>query len=199
MTDDALVEPFVNILKLRVIAPTDRVSGKGGRRSDTNAEGKASERGGRQEPAGLKMPDIVKVKSGDPNWIKQKFDDLAACKVVEDAEGPEDHERSVYTFYINVDNRFLRTDMKEGASDAPLMQAKFVYGNVLIGLALIHDRQSHSGREGASTDNGDVQTVALTVERTTRAMAPFLVPMIDSLGSLSDGDLPSLGQVGDDE
>ncbi len=200
VTDDTLIEPFVNVVKIKMIPATERDGSKGGRRrSAPNAETGGGGGKGQQEPAGLKMPAIVEVQSGDSNWTTHTFDDLTACKVVEDAEGPEEQERSVYTFYVNVDNRFLRTDMKEGAKDAPLMRAKFVYGNVLVGLALIHDQKNHNGREQSTGENGERQTVAVSVDRTTRAIAPFLIPMIDNLGSLSDEDLSRLGQIGDDE
>jgi hypothetical protein len=43
------------------------------------------------------------------------------------------------------------------------------------------------------------ETIEGLVDRTTRAMGPFLVPMIDYLGALSAEEVASMGQVGDEE
>jgi hypothetical protein len=129
------------------------------------------------------------------------FDDTTACKIVEDAAGDGERERSVYTFYVNVDNRYLRTDMKGSDDDVALKEAKFVFGNVLVGLALIHDHRSGSAPACPEGDdaNGEEQSIEAHVEHTTRAIAPFLVPMIDYLGALTGDQVTSLAQVGDDE
>lgn len=47
----------------------------------------------------------------------QQFDEKTAGKVLEDGVGDEDDERSAHTFYINIDNIFLQTDMKGAKSD----------------------------------------------------------------------------------
>jgi hypothetical protein len=119
-----------------------------------------------------------------------------------DGVGNEDDERSAYTFYVNIDNIFLQTEMKGAVSDVATMKAKFVYGNVLVGLALIHDdrnRQNGSNGHDRSDPTNDDETIAARVDRTTRAMGPFLVPMIDYLGALSTDDIAGLARVGDDE
>jgi hypothetical protein len=146
------------------------------------------------------MPVIIEVKQNDENWQRHAFDDKTACKVLEDAVGEEDDERSTYTFYVNVDNLFLKTDMKGAADDVAVMKAKFIYGNVLVGLALIHDhRNRQNGGRQERQDDAVEETIEGLVDRTTRAMGPFLVPMIDYLGALSAEEVASMGQVGDEE
>jgi hypothetical protein len=199
VTDDTLVEPFTNVARLRILKKSDREASGGersGRRGDTEEKGNTE---GESEPGGLALPDIIKVRAGDPNYVKHKFEDLTACKVVEDASGNEEEERSVYTFYVNVDNRFLRTDMKEGKDDVNTREAKFVYGNVLVGLGLIHDYRSRNGKPAQDENDAEETTIPAIVDRTTRALGPFLVPMIDYLGALSSEELANLGQIGDDE
>lgn len=199
VTDDTLVDPFVNVVRLRVVEKSEHQKGTGGgtdKHGDTDKKGQGE---GESEPGGLELPKIFRVRAGDTNYLKHKFDDLAACKVVEDASGPEENERSLFTFYVNADNRFLRTDMKEGSDDAKAKEAKFVYGNVLLGLALIHDRRNRNGTETHEDDSPQEATIPDNVDRTTRAVAPFLVPMIDYLGALSEEDLANLSQIGDDE
>lgn len=55
--------------------------------------------------------------------------------------------------------------------------------------------------ETASNGDGgtDVQTIEAMVDRTTRALGPFLVPMIDYLGALSADEVAGIAQAGDDE
>lgn len=199
VTDDTLIEPFVNVASLTVVKRAEREGSEGGRASGKGDEDKKAQGDGKSAPAGFEMPHIVPVRAGDENFVKHKFDDHTACKVVEDASGPEDDERSIYTFYVNVDNRYLRTDMKEGSDEVRTAQAKFVYGNVLLGLALIHDHANGNGKERTEEEAGQEPTIAAIVDRTTRAVGPFLVPMIDYLGALSSDGLTQLSQIGDDE
>lgn len=216
ITDDVLQNPFVNIAKLRVVkqsesteSPTPgkrlsrkgagKVSGKGGQGGDSDkstADGDANE-------GGIQMPHVEEVHEGDAMWSKFKFDEKTACHVVEDTVGGVDEERTEYSFYVNADNLFLKNELKSGKADAALIQAKFKYGNVLVGLALIHDYRNRSNGSATASDSDDEaaapETLTSVVSRTTRAMGPFLVPMIDYLGSLSADDVAGLAQMGDDE
>jgi hypothetical protein len=200
VTDDTLVEPFVNVVKLRVMEKEDRGGGEAVRKR--RKVGSGDDKGGEgDEVAGLATPEIIQVKEGDPNYIRHKFDELTACKVIEDADGPAEEERSTFTFYVNVDNRYLGTEIKNGKGDPKAIQAKFVYGNVLTALALIHDRKSRNGKNGETENSEESEEVEVTklVETTTRAMAPFLIPMIDHLGAITPEEVSALGQIGDDE
>lgn len=144
---------------------------------------------------GLQLPRPIRVHKEDPTWKEHRFDEFSACTFVEDSV-PGDEQRSELNFYVNVDNRYLQTDLKEGDDDASLREAKFVYGNVLIALALIHsNRTEHDDRK----EEDNEPSLVRRVEAVTRAIAPFLVPMIDSLGGLSEQEVSALAQQGDDE
>ena len=147
------------------------------------------------------MPTIINVSENDSNWKRHGFNAMTACKVVEDAEGVGDEEHITHTFYVNVDNVYLKTDMKASSKDVAAMKAKFVYGNVLVGLALVHDHRGRNQADGAedSHDGRNSEGVPALVERTTRALGAFLVPMIDYLGALSDEEVAGLAHVGDEE
>ena len=108
-----------------------------------------------------------------------------------------------------MDNRYLQTDMKYTNEDARLLGAKFIYGNVLIGLGLIREYREHekkakmekpesNGIVGSGMSNGEF-TVEDYVKQTTKALAPFILPMINNLGALSENDVGGAGQIGDDE
>jgi len=210
VNDDAIPDPFVNVAKLKVVAPSRTEGGAGGRESRTGrgqkgsggsgTGGTAGTQGndGPLEPSGIQMPKIIKVKEDDEPWREHGFDEHTACKIMEDAETEGDEERSVYTFYVNVSNIALRTDMKHGADDVALKESKFIYGNVLVGLALIHQHRTCPVPKDDGDESGN-QTVEAAVDRTTRALGPFLVPMIDYLGALTADQAAGLAQAGDDE
>jgi hypothetical protein len=209
VSDDVLPEPFVNVARLRIIAQTQSNEGGGGRTSGSGAgqrghggHGRGGSGGtqgndGPPDEAGLQMPEIIEVHEAE--WKRHEFDERSACKIIEDAAADGDEEKSVYTFYINVDNLFLRTDMKNAADDVAVKKTKFVFGNVLVGLALIHDYRNRPSRRGNGDTENEEQTVESVVAGTTRALAPFLVPMIDYLGALSTDETAGLAQVGDEE
>lgn len=205
VTDDTLVDPFVNIAQVALTPKSPDTGGRTGRR--TERTGKGSERGdgggsgtsdpeGAKAPGGLTMPHIIKVHTNDDNWRRYGFDERDGCFVVEEAM-PDAEEQQALTFYVNVDNIFLRHDMKGDSDDAVrLIEAKFAYGTVLVGLALIHDSRSKVAT--ADSENGE-RSIANSVRSVTRALAPFLVPMIDNLGALKDDQITGLALQGDDD
>ena len=197
VTDDVLLRPFVNIARLSVVAKSEHSGGSGGTRKGRNGTGSTDGDGDQTEPSGIQLPDIVKVKSGDENWKKYDFTEHTSCNIVVDAEGEGDNEKDVYTFYVNVDNLYLRTDMKTGQADVRVQEAKFIYGNVCIGLALINDSKNRLF-QGKPTGDGEPAGISDVVSTTTRALAPFLVPMIDYLGALTVDEVSQLAQVGDE-
>ena len=170
--------------------------------SDGGADGKQGKQGGNGDiprTGGIQMPRIVAVRRID--YEKCGFDDHSACKAVDDGTGGADSLQSDYTFYVNVDNVYLRTEMKGTADDAALTEAKFKYANVLVALALLHDRQSQRGVKSGA--NGEMEEDGVPaeqiIENTTRALAPFIVPMVNYLGALSPDAVAGLAAAGDDE
>jgi len=211
--DDVIGDPIVNVVVLTVVHASSGGGGGGSRdgrsgnrkhsAGGSGPEGKKGTQGkdGPPAPAGITMPEIIEVKEDSDPWRTHGFTEYTACKIIEDAEvDANDEDQSVYTFYINVDNLYLRTDMKRSSSDVAITRAKFVFGNVLLGLAQIHEHRSRPKTNG----NGDAvdsenNTVESVVEQMTRAVAPFLVPMIDYLGALTSDEVAELAQAGDEE
>jgi hypothetical protein len=212
--DDTLVEPFVNIAKIKLAAKSMPNETEPGEREESGGSGEPGEGGngaggkggkagskGSEKITGIQLPEIIEVHEGDDLWKEHGFDENTACKIVEDARGDEDKEESMFTFYINVDNLALRTELKDSRDDVAVQEAKFIYGNVLIGLALLHEDRNKKPKALAVEENETAEnapSVATAVEQTTRAMAPFLIPMIDFLGTLTPDDAAGIGQVGDE-
>lgn len=209
--DDVLAEPIVNLAILTVMEATTRQSGESGPRKERSggktpeSSGAGSGRGNKGDnqdgpPAGIELPPIKKVHRD--GWGARGFDEHSACTVIEEESSDGSEGRSTYEFYINVDNVYLQTDIKQGAGDPAVTEAKFIYGNVLVGLALIHDRRhaedQREDREATGADE-DEEPIARRMEQVSRALAPFLVPMVDYLGSLNAEDVSQLSQTGDEE
>lgn len=203
--DETRLEPFVNIATLTLI-PNDEHSGrKKGQREQSQSGGDRGEGGtgtggaggrnkseGQGEQGGLTLPPMNLVER--PGWTEWGFDETSGCTAVEEDDGS-------FSFYINVDNIYLQTEMKETKDDVALKKTKFVWGNVLIGLSLIHqDKQDRPTSESQSEmEDAGRETVRQRIERTTRALGPFLLPMIDYLGALTDEDVLRVAQRGDED
>jgi hypothetical protein len=91
--------------------------------------------------------------------------------------------------------------MKEAGQEVDLTKKKFTWGNVLVGLAMLHDYKQRVSisKSVDESNNSDAPSIYDTIDRTTCALAPFLVPMIDYLGALSADETGDLAQKGDDE
>jgi hypothetical protein len=209
VTDDVIIDPIVNVAHLRIIKQADHNEKGAGKRktntsggNDEDPNGKMGQGGGSGESGppsqtGISFPPMFKVKEGDELWKKYHFDEFTACKLIEDAD--EASGQSVYSFYVNVDHIALRNDMKRSTEDAILQEAKFFYGNVLLGLALIHQQKSDEKRQIGRDYPKDPRPIEDIVEATTRASAPFLVPMIDYLGALTPDEAAGIAQLGDED
>jgi len=198
VTDDVNPDGFTNILTLNVVQQCSNGHGEGKRHNRTAGGGET----GDEEPFGIQLPDIKRVR--EPEWHSEGFDAFSSTKVTADIDSEDGQDKTVYTFVINVDNRYLKAEMKDSKTDASLVEAKFVYGNVLLGLALIRDYEERKRRrpeaDKENEANGDVEIdIYEKIASTSRALAPFLVPMIDSLGALTSDDVASFGEVGDQD
>lgn len=205
INDSTLVEPIVNVLTVTMSANRKRKPSADQHRRESDSDREDSKKGdnkgkkaGDSLTGGIAMPDVIEVRRDTKLWTDHDFDDHTGCKVIEESTGDDPKSASKFTFYVNVDNVFLRTDMKGRNGDAALAKAKFVYGNVLVGLALLHDRKAVTKAASDSEDNGEVD-VTDVIARTTRALCPFLIPMIDNLGALTSEDVAGLSEIGDEE
>ena len=198
VVDDSLIEPFVNVVEISVRPKGQRESGKRSRRDRRLDFGDATDKSGqggkgRDTEAGIRLPHIETLRENDARWRERGFDHYTGCEVVDDSDVEEAANGRDLTFYVNMSNRALETDLKDSREDARVVEAKFVYANVLVGLGLLNDP-----RQGGDDSSDSMETVEMRVASTTRALAPFLLPMIDFLGALEPEDV-SAGAVGDED
>jgi hypothetical protein len=118
---------------------------------------------------------------------------------VDEANGSNGHEEekaTVYDFYVNMDNLYLQSEMKPASADPELLRNRFIYGNVLLGMALLHQEElDKKARQDRKTEDGDEDeeeeqtNIEDRVAQFTRAIAPVLLPMVESLGGIDVAEL----------
>lgn len=175
-------EPFENVLELHVLGAVKKGSGGSDRRKRSPGEGK----GDRELPEGIALPNITEVSEDEWNNQEPPFTRETALQVRhagrEAVNGKE--KRDIYDFYVNVDNVFLQGEIKEDPDRSDVLKARFVYGLVLLGVALL---QEEAGKNGG--DDGEEKDIERIVEETAKAVAPVLLPMIEALGGLDEDEV----------
>ncbi len=96
--------------------------------------------------------------------------------------------------------------MKYSKKDTEVLKAQFTYGMALVGMALI---QADSKREKTAVedekmqkeenDNDNNLTLEGQVFMITESIASIILPLIESLGALTEDDIIVGSQVGDDD
>lgn len=91
-----------------------------------------------------------------------------------------------------MDNVYLRSEIKPSKSDVRLQEIRFTSGMVLVALGLLQQHMESVKRsEGENGDDDNESNIEESVAITTRALAPIILPMIDSLGALDPVDIES--------
>ncbi|MCA9305049.1 MAG: hypothetical protein KDA16_00825 [Phycisphaerales bacterium] len=194
VNDSTLDEPFVNILELTVSPKQQRLGGDG-----TPTKPRGSGAGNNPTAGGISLPKVIPVKEDDSNWKKYSFTPDTACHVISDSIEVSGKLVMEHVFYINVHNTSLKTEMKYSKQDSRVLEAKFKYGNILLGLAMLHEDNGTKKRGDIDDqENMEGQSVQDRIRQVTRAVAPVLLPMIDQLSGLDENQLEELSSIGED-
>jgi hypothetical protein len=170
--------PFVNELDVQMIPPLS--PGVGGSPNPPKVRNADRTFGG-GDNTHLALPEVTPVHRHE--WPLHGFGENSALKVVN--VGVSNPGPTNYDFFVNVDNKYLKIIQKETSTDPSLLEKQFTYGFVLVGLALVQDAARHRDL----TEGGEAIDVEEYVARTSRALAPVLLPIIQAIGGLSLEDL----------
>ncbi len=170
VSDDTLLEPFVNYFSVSV-GPLQK------KRPHPPVP-----------PPSLAVPNAIPVYKS--NWKDYGFDEYSALKAIYDPS--DDGSTGSHTYYINMDNFFLRTELKSAKSNVEILKAKWLYAMALIAMALLRDDKANSSSNGnrrkEQGHDGDLSPEEKAFGA-TKAIAPVLLPMIQHLGGLSDENI----------
>ncbi len=166
--DIAHVESLYNEFYVKVEKTQRGTEGQKGERKKPPSEKIGNDR---ERTPHLDIPKIHEVRN--KYWKDHAFDKESALSVKYGGE------EEGYDFWVNMDNIHLETEIKERVKvDAKLLEAQYKYGMALIGIAILKEFENN-GTQHAEEENVDEE-----ISRVTRAISPFLLPMISSLGEL---------------
>jgi len=192
VSDGSRVQPFQNQFVLHVLESATVTKGSEGARKPPS--GSYGDR--RDWPGGIAMPKIIKVRQNEWGSESPPFDQFTALRAVHAGsaetgdQGAE--EAAIYDFYVNVDNAYLRTEQKRSSTEANILEARFVYGLVLIGLGVMQvDAETNNVDTSDGTadeDSVEPPSIEDRIGTLSRGVAPVLLPIIESLGDLEIDD-----------
>jgi hypothetical protein len=188
VNDCSRLQPFINTFIVTVKDAQHPSGDKASRRKPPSKQ----EGHDRERTAGIQLPNVVLVEEKEWQNHSPPFDKYTGMRIRNtgnsgDAEAGTSSVE-VYDFLINMDNLYLKTELKTTKSETDLVRAQFKYGMVLIGLALLQQdmasqQKQDDSEEKIESENG--ANIEKTIEEFAKAIAPVLIPMINSLGSLS--------------
>lgn len=194
VSDPTLLDPFTNLFSIDVREAAEPQTGTKG----TSRKPPSDESGDDREVAsGITLPNPIPVHELDWGKYDPPFDKHTALRIKIDEEPNAENggqTQDVYDFFINMDNLFFKTELKSAASDEiDLTAARWKYALVLVGLAMLHDEaKKPKVSEDSKRDEDNGPTIETRVEKFTRAIAPVLLPMIESLGALEADSLSTV-------
>lgn len=200
VSDASRIAPFENRFTIKVKEAAEP-SGDSSTRRKPPSDKEGQER---EMPSGIQMPNIRPVYEADWLNLNPPFDQYTALRIKhagqQDPNDGNGDAPDIYDFFINMDNLYLKSELKAGGKEDPeVIRARFKYGLVLVGLALLQQDAQNKKRSGGDNDgepeeNGHKENIESRVEAVSKALAPIIVPMIDSLGALDlEGSLPKDG------
>ncbi|MEK7117022.1 MAG: hypothetical protein AAB837_02560 [Patescibacteria group bacterium] len=178
VSDINQINPFAGQFCIQITKEQVTNGSKNGHRKNPPGDKKGNDR---QRESYLDVPNVVDIKRED--WNKEdykefNFNEYSALKVRNAGEG------NGYDFFINIDNSFLRTEMKgDSKTDPVILEARYRYGMVLLGISILdfENNQQKNNKNKVEPNNGI--SIYDQISFLTEAISPTLLPMIASLGS----------------
>lgn len=188
VTDPSRVEPFINRFSLSVKA--EREAPPPTPKAPTPKPDKpGAETGkGAQQDTRLNVPSPSEV--WEKNWLVQEpiFDKFTAMRIKRPPGADDDS--AVFDYLINMDNVFINQAIKERPKRMHEIRDRYKFGMTMITLAIIrHDLEARKREIELDDDEEDKQKrpeLSDTVAEVTSALAPFLLPLVDSLSRITE-------------
>ncbi len=188
-TDPSRVDPFINRFTLEVKAARPSLT----QNEPRNPRLPGTEPGeDAQNDTKLNIPNPIEIFEKDWGSQDPPFDKFTVMTI---KRPPGVTEGSVFDYRINMDNIYVQTAIKGHHKRAGLLRNRYKFGMTMLSLALIrHDIElrKQTLEEAEEEGNGRIkQDIRETVAEVTKAIAPFFLPLVDSLAELPE-DMESL-------
>lgn len=199
VTDPSRIDPFENSFTVKVLKAAKPQSG--GPPYSPPQPPSQEEGEDRQVPSSIALPPIHDIHESDWGNQDPPFDKYAAMRVITD-ENPKGQD--VHEFYVNMDNIYLKTELKSASQEPELTKARWRFSLVLLGLAVLNQyaqtskAKSRNGSSRALEAAEDNNSVEARIEDLGKAVGPFLLPIIHSLGTLDVENTLAMDDSGED-
>lgn len=164
-----------------------------GNRPGAGNQGAGNKGNDQQNPSFLDIPNPTFVHERDWDKHDPPFDKFTGLRIKRDPESPEGQDR--YDYFLNIDNVHLQSYLKARPKFAPGMKLRFSVGMTLVALAVLHQdelrKKPHRPSEDMPNDNVPASD---RVAQVTSALAPFLLPMIESVSQLDQEEDEALSE-----
>ena len=167
VTDQNCIEPFINIARVEL---------RKGRKSPSGTRPPPRKFAGK-----LSLPNIIKVRENE--WALHDFDAESGLVVKSiESEGRESHLS--YDFYVNVDNKYLKSEQKSSKVDARLLELRFVYGLVLFAISILGDPKNFK----SLYQDEEFLDLEGIVQHVSKNLARIIFSVFNLVFNLSDSD-----------
>lgn len=199
VTDDpSRIEPFRNRFTLLVIPEREDSPVKP--KPPSKHPDKPSDKPGKatQQDTRLNVP--VPHEVWEANWEVQDppFDKYTAMRI---KRPPGVDDGPNYDYAINMNNIFIDQAVKERPKKAHAIRNRYKFGMTMLALALIRqDLEANKTVKTNKEEEADEQSpapranVSDTVAEVTSAIAPFLLPLVESLSQIAE-DVEALSET----
>lgn len=176
VVDITRLEPFSGEFCVKIEQPQKKQNGGNGERKKPSSKKTGKDR---QKPTYFDIPNMIEVRRDKWQGNGYSFDKKSALAVVYAGE------EIGYNFFINMDNVYLQMEIKGNTKINPkLLEARFKYGMVLLGISLLDFEEKRKEEERVVTQENDNISIFEKISQFSKAISPTLLPMITSLGDL---------------
>jgi len=177
VNDISRVDPIIEEFFILVEDKITKTTGKPGVRKPPSSELEGDDV---EKTSYLDLPNVIEVYQDE--WEKHEFDRYSALKVIDSGE-------DVYDFFVNMDNIHLLTEKKSNTIIAnKLLDARYKYGMVLLGMAVLNDYKN-SQNDKKNGNDLDETNIYDKISYVSKAISPILLPLISGLGDLQEEEV----------
>jgi hypothetical protein len=196
VTDPSRIEPFRNRFTLSVKAEREDRPSHPPQPPSPQPDKPGPEIGkDAQQDTRLNVPNPAEVWEKDWGAQDPAFDKFTAMRIKRPPGA--DENSAIFDYFINMNNVFIDQAIKERPKKVREIRDRYRFGMTLLTLALVRHDLELRRREAVDPDGEEKQQrqdVHDMVAEVTSAIAPFLLPLIDSLSRIT-GDYEPLSAI----